>query len=224
MALGTLPGLKTGLADLLNRPDISSEALSNFVTLAESQMNRRLRCRKMVSRFYAAVPASSEFVALPDDFIGPLDMMTGGDPMRRLKYLEPDSLANVKAANRFCGGECTKYYSIVGNTLRFLPLPPSDMTVELVYWARVPALTDAAPTNWVLTDHPDVYLYGSAIQACIYLKTDPSTFGTLFLQAISDVNDNDPVPSDAAALRTEVTVCGLGLNGRYGFYSPNFDC
>lgn len=224
MALdGTLAGLKASVADFLNRADLTA-SIPDFIALAESQMSRRLRCRRMVQRFYAVVPASSEFVDLPSDFIGPLDMMTGGTHMRRLKYLEPDSLALIKANTCFSDTECTIYYSIVGNTLRFLPVPPSDMTVELVYWSRVPALTDAAPSNWVLTDNPDIYLYGALTQSAPYLKDDAraTVWGTLFTQAIADCNANDPMPGDTAQMRTELT--SLCLGSRSYAYDINSDC
>ena len=34
------------------------------------------------------------------------------------------------------------------------------------------ALTDLAPTNWLLTKHPDVYLYGALLESAPYTKED----------------------------------------------------
>lgn len=224
MALdGTLPGLVASIADFMLRPDLAP-AIPDFIKLAEAQMTRRLRCRRMVSRFYASVPAGTEYATLPSDFIGPIDLMTGGDPVRRLQYLTPDSLVQMKSHKRFADDQGTIYYSIVGNTLRFLPLPPGDMTVELVYWLRIPALTEANPTNWVLTDHPDIYLYGALTQSAPYLKDDGRTtvWGTLFTQAIADCNANDPMPGDTAQMRTELSAHRLGSSS-YG-YNIYTDC
>jgi hypothetical protein len=42
----------------------------------------------------------------------------------------------------------------------------------LTYWAGVPALSDSATTNWLLTREPGVYLYGALIEASPYLADD----------------------------------------------------
>ena len=48
MALTTYTELKASLADWLNRTDLTA-AIPDFITLAESQMERQLRLRQMMS-------------------------------------------------------------------------------------------------------------------------------------------------------------------------------
>jgi len=36
-------------------------------------------------------------------------------------------------------------------------------------------LSDAAPTNWLLTESPDIYLYATLVQSAPYLKEDERT-------------------------------------------------
>jgi hypothetical protein len=64
------------------------------------------------------------------------------------------------------------FYTISGSNFRFGPIPDADYDVEVVYKAKIPALSDGSPTNWLLTDHPDIYLFASLIEACFYLNDE----------------------------------------------------
>ncbi len=69
-------------------------------------------------------------------------------------------------------------YSVTGSSnlsphlqcVRFWPLPPDDTSyqAEITYKLMVPPLTSGAPTNWLLSVAPDVYLYGTAAHAVIF--------------------------------------------------------
>jgi len=64
------------------------------------------------------------------------------------------------------------HYTIHASDLEFVPPLEEDTPIELTYYARIPELTDDADTNWLLTDWPDIYLYGSLLQASPYLRDD----------------------------------------------------
>jgi hypothetical protein len=63
-------------------------------------------------------------------------------------------------------------YHIQGRSLVLAPPPASASNLTLTYWQRIPALGSTMPTNWLLEQHPDVYLYGSLIQAEAYIAND----------------------------------------------------
>ena len=54
MALSTYSELKTSVADWLNRSDLTS-AVPDFISLAEAQVERRLRTRQMIVRATATI-------------------------------------------------------------------------------------------------------------------------------------------------------------------------
>jgi len=56
---GTYAGLKASVADWLNRADLAA-VVPDFIALAEGQMNRRLRVRRMVAAATAQVSAEYE--------------------------------------------------------------------------------------------------------------------------------------------------------------------
>lgn len=173
MALdGSYDGLKASVADFLNRGDLAS-AIPDFITLAEAQMTRRFAGRlrqglpvprRMIVRADAAIAAGSEYVPAPADFHGPIDFVLGDTLV--LDYLDSTNLAQEKQLARVIGAPC--WYALVGSELQLYPAADQDYAGELTYIARVPALSEASPANWILTDYPDAYLYGALVQSAPY--------------------------------------------------------
>ena len=61
---------------------------------------------------------------------------------------------------------------------------------SLVYYARVPTLSVSNTTNWLLTEAPDVYLYGALVHSAPYLKDDAriQVWEALLAQGINNLN------------------------------------
>ncbi len=118
MALdGTYDGLKASIVDWLMRGDLAAQA-PDFISLAEAQINSRLRVRRMVARASAIV--DSEFCKLPDDFAGPLTIVLpdGTD----LDCLAADALLQAKRRSGLKAGN-PRGYSVVGEQFQFWPAP-----------------------------------------------------------------------------------------------------
>jgi len=165
VALGTYSDLKASVADFLNRSDLTS-VIPDFVTMAEADFNRTLRVREMSVRTQA--PIDSQYVKLPDDFLGMrnIDLMT--DPVTPMTYKNLQNL-DIHRSNDMTGKPI--YYSIVQNNIEFAPAPDGDYTIEIVYYQKVPALADNS-TSWLLDAHPDAYLYGTLQHSAPYLQHD----------------------------------------------------
>jgi hypothetical protein len=230
MALdGSYDGLQASIADFLNRGDLSA-VIPDFITLAEAQMARRLVARagqgmavprRLVQRADASVAQDAEYVAVPSDMLGPLDLMLTAVPPIELDYLDPANLEREKALARWVGAP--KFYTVVGGALQLYPVADQAYDAELVYIARTPALSDAAPTNWILTDYPDAYLYGALVQSAPYLRDDARAdlWGTLFTAALDDMCNADSLPTDRSQLRTAFPA--LARWGRFGAYDITSD-
>ena len=165
MALANYTDLKASVADFLNRSDLTS-VIPDFITMTEAEFNRSLRVREMSVRTQA--PIDSQYVKLPDDFLGMrnIDLMT--DPVTPLEYKNLQNL-DIHRRNDKTGKPI--YYSIVQNNIEFAPAPDGDYTIEIVYYQKVPALADNA-TSWLLDAHPDAYLYGTLMHSAPYLQHD----------------------------------------------------
>lgn len=64
------------------------------------------------------------------------------------------------------------YFSIQGDSFRFAPIPSGGDSAQIQYYAKIPPLALNA-TNWLLTDHPDAYLFGSLLAATANIQDDP---------------------------------------------------
>jgi len=165
MALGTYTELKSSIADFLNRSDLSA-VIPDFITMCEADMNRTLRVREMSVRTRA--PIDSQYVKLPSSFLGMrnIDLLT--DPVTPLSYINLQNL-DIHRSNKTTGKPL--YYSIMQNNIEFAPVPDAEYTLEIIYYQKIPALS-LNPTNWLLDDHPDAYLYGSLMHSAPYLQSD----------------------------------------------------
>lgn len=53
-----------------------------------------------------------------------------------------------------------------------MPPPSSTTTATIEYYSRLQVLSATVTTNWILEDYPDLYLYGSLLQATAYIGDD----------------------------------------------------
>ena len=169
MALANYTDLKASVASWLNRSDLTSQ-IPDFIALAEAQFNRVLRTRQMLVR-NTGYTISSQYTALPSDFLQ-LDNIkiangTGESGLEHLAVNDyTDKLRSFANATGTPG-----YYSIIGGYLAVARIPDVSYTGEMLYFGSIPAMS-ANATNWLLTKHPDLYLYGALLQSAPYLKED----------------------------------------------------
>lgn len=168
MALSNYTELQVSIADFLNRSDLTS-VIPDFVTMCEAELNRSLRVRDMSVRTRA--PINGQYVKLPDDFLGMrnIDLLT--DPVTPLTYKNLQNL-DIHRVSSSTGKPL--YYSIMKDNIEFAPIPDGEYTIEIVYYQKIPALAadSSNGVNWLLTDHPDAYLYGSLMHSAPYLHAD----------------------------------------------------
>lgn len=174
MAIGTYAELQTAAANWLARDDLT-DRIPEFTTLAEAKFNRVLFHPGMEKRSTVDVNPSSdepEFITLPSDFQTMrrvrLSSVTGKP---RLAFLAQTQMADYRySIDNISGQPC--YYSIMGDELELAPTPNEEYTLEMVYRAYIPALSDSNTTNWLLTLAPDLYLYGTLLESAPYIKDD----------------------------------------------------
>ena len=207
MALTTYTELKTSIGDWLNRSDLTT-AIPDFISLAEAQIERTLRTRQMIVRANASFDA--QYGAVPADFLETKSLkLTSTNPQTPLQFLSIDALDNE--ATKYTGSGKPKFFGIVGGQFRLVPLPDSNYTTELTYYAKLSKLSNANTTNWLLTSNPDIYLYGSLLQAAPYLQDDAriQTWATLYERALNDSQTaDDRSASSGGALLTRAKTFG----------------
>ena len=154
MALSNYSELQTSIGDWLKDTSLTS-VIPDFVTLAEARFNRELRVPEMEAVSSASV--STESVALRTGFLEMRSIWLEESPDRPLDYFPPHQLKTTRASAE--AGTPTAY-TIIGTAVYLSPTPSGAHTVNMAYYGRIPALASNS-TNWLLTNHPDIYLAGS---------------------------------------------------------------
>lgn len=188
MAITTYSELQTAVADWLNRSDLTA-TIPNFIALAEAQMNRQIRHRKMQTT--ASLTVSSGYTNLPSDWLENIRFQLNTNPVTPLAYETPEQI--LEDSQKYSSSGQPMFFSVVGTQLQVLPSPDSSYDASLLYYAKIPSLSDSATTNWLLTESPDVYLYATLIQSAPYLKEDErlGTWAGIYQTLISDMKIAD---------------------------------
>lgn len=182
----------TGLVDTVisyafrSGDDEFAAAVPTFIQLAESRINRTLRVAEMETA--ATITLTDGSGDLPADFLEARRLDHGSSPYGSLELVTPDFASDRYGVNP---SGIARQFTIIGTTLKTYPSGTGDLT--LVYYAKVPALTALAPTNWLLTKAPELYLYGSLVEAAPFMMDDARVQGwmTLFLGALKDLRSSD---------------------------------
>jgi hypothetical protein len=163
MSVSTYSDLQSAIASWLARDDLTVDQLGNIISMFEAVANRRLRVRQMETT--ATLTTSSGADDLPADFLAWRSLTWDSDPASQLQYLHPTMLRGWYSSAE-AGIPC--YFTIEGSTLTTRPTG-DDTNFTLRYWQKIPALSTDEPTNWLLTAHPDAYLFGSLVEANAFL-------------------------------------------------------
>ena len=198
MALSTYSELKTSIAGWLNREDADTiAAIPDFIALAEAKIARDVRHWRQEKR--VTTPVNEQYENLPIDWLEMIQIQitTGG----RLQVISAAELQERKEASSVV--QKPKYYRLTSDQIEFYPTPDSSYEVAMQYYARVPALTDVDTTNWILTDYPDIYLYGSLVHAAPYLIDDQrlNVWASLYQSAVDALNQDNTKSRVSGPLR-----------------------
>ena len=176
--------LQSTIADYLNRADLTSQ-IQTFIQFAEADLNTRLRDRQMIVR--AEATSDEEYVQLPSDWLEALNLqLVGGmSPLRYITLDESDIVNSTRALTS------PTFYSLMNGAIELVPPPAHDVDIEMVYYGKIPSLSDAAPSNCLLVKAPDVYLYGALTHAAPFLMDDArmQTFGQIYLARVQSLQD-----------------------------------
>jgi hypothetical protein len=186
MSLDTYDGLKQEIAEYLTRDDLTAK-IPTFITLVEKQVKRRLRRTK--SRI--SVQFNGQAFQIPDTIAEITSVrLVSSQPSRDLPFTigTPEMLAEHRAAYGVAAGR-PRFGAIVGKELLLSPEADQAYDAELIVYAAMTPLGSSVQTNSVLTEAPDVYLFGALKEAEPYLENDDriATWETKYEQALKEL-------------------------------------
>ena len=148
-------------------------------------------------------------VPLPAGYLQMKSIFVQGSPERQLTPVTPESY-NASWMSSTTGKP--RAYLLEGDCIRFGPVPDATYAVQMGYYRKFPALASAAGgATWLMTNKPDVYLYGSLLEAAIYFRFDDDAqfyFG-LYRSAVEGLQSQDVADRySGAVLQQRSGVCG----------------
>jgi hypothetical protein len=185
--LATYSDLQAEVGAWLRRSDLAGE-IPTCIALAEAVMNRELRtCLQLVTQTYEI---NGAFVDKPVGFRMMRSLRLTSGAGRVLEEITPEQMAACKAGQ----GSLTaapRFYTAVGPQLEFWPVPNETYAAIMQFQAGFTPLSDAAPSNWILADHPDAYLFGALANASGYVKNDEraQAFDQVFRRALDEIQE-----------------------------------
>lgn len=191
MSISTYSELQTAITNWLDRDDIASARVQEFITLAETRISRKLRVRGMETRDTSITTSGgTRYYTLPTDFIEARNIQINTNPIKRLKYLTPERMDTQY--NYTQNGE-PEAFTIIGEEIQLAPVPDGTYTLEIAYYQKITALSGSNQTNWLTSNAPDLLLYGSLIEAEAYLLDDPRLplWKSLFDESVREFNTRD---------------------------------
>ena len=150
-------------------------AIPDMIKRAEVKVNRRVRLREMEQLAYATYAAGTtaladRLLALPTGYIELINLRvrpaTGTDDSYvPVRYVDPGRISDYYSTT----SDGTLYYTL-RDQLEFATPVGTDHRVMMHFIKKWDIATDS--TNWLLTNYPDVYLYGALSEAEGFLRND----------------------------------------------------
>lgn len=160
----TFDGLKSWVLQILDRNDLSG-VINKMVRMAENHLRRKILAVNRES--VALLNATGETVNLPADFKQARNVRLLTNPPVTLSQL---GISTLQERYGYSGQPMA--YAVGNGQLILGPIPDGPYNLSLRYLQTIPYLSDTNPTNWLLSNHADVYVYATLVQAEAFIKED----------------------------------------------------
>lgn len=195
MALDNYANLKAAVENWSHRKDVK-DYIDDFIAIAETEFyngvynpdireSLALRVREMEALDTSTTSTSSRFLALPTDYLElrRLDL-TVSSVRKPLQYRTPNQLIILD------GTAAPSYYTIT-DQVEFDITPDDTYSSNMQYFKKFDALDATNNTNDILTNYPNVYLYGALWALFQYARNteEETKYFIKFTQAIESANN-----------------------------------
>jgi hypothetical protein len=202
MALANYSGLQASIANWTHRSDLTP-LIPDFVTMAESRISRDLRLRRQITVGTLNCVAGVATVTIPDDWLEFENLSVEANPSRQLVYVPVEHI-DAKYNSEDSG--IPAVFTIEGSQILLGPKPDSNYVLDSIYYARFPSIITSS-TNWLLTNHPNIYLFACLIEAFLYTQNaeQAAVFTQRYMQGVEQLQQQDDrATHSGSALRVKV--------------------
>ena len=161
--------LKTEAISWLNREGFTElvSQVGTFLDMAQRRVFRKCDLRCLEASYSGT--GTVETIQLPDDFLRTKTLYVGnGSTYREVTGGSYHNLIPLLAGSQ----ACPQKYAINGTVMVLAPVPDQEYTYYLMYYKSLPLLSDANTTNWFTVNCPELLLFGTLVEASLFLKDD----------------------------------------------------
>lgn len=177
--------LQDAVGRWLYRDDLAT-VIPDFITLAETRLNRDLMLRKQETM--ATGTLTDETIAIPAD-LSTLQriVVEANGKDNELVYRAPQD------TTLFSSSDVPRYFTEINQGYIVSPKPAGNYPYRVYYTANFPALSNAVATNWLLTNAPDLYLAAAVLHGWIYLQDEQRVglWETAYQKALAALMEQD---------------------------------
>ena len=171
MALVNYDDLVKSIVSWGHRKDLNG-LIPDFIALAETEMYNnegwQLETRDMET--VSTAPTSGLYLELPPGFEKARSIqLETANGLCDVKFQAPEQLMRQVSPGR------PRFFSVVGNEIEFDRTPDSEYTIQIQYYKKPEPLTEVNQTNSVMTNHPNIYLFGALHQMYLYTQDQEQT-------------------------------------------------
>lgn len=180
MAINTYTLLQAAVKSWINRSDADAK-IPDFITLAEADLNSKVRVRQNMTTSTLTLTGGTSAVSLPSDFLEDIELNYDGsdDPLDKGSFNDIDRARGNSMPSKPIA------YAITGSQIIFNSISDQTYTLTLRYYKKWDIASEDA--NWLLTTHPDAYLFGSVAEAYGWLgDVQGAAYATSKMQAAID--------------------------------------
>lgn len=185
MALATYADLQASVLLWSHRPDLAAN-VPDFVALAETRMGRDLKILQLETTYPFSTVVGQATYPLPANAVSLTRIYwTDTDGQQWPMYEFDASLQDVYSSN------FPRWYAAEAGLITVYPTPSVVKPITMVFREKLPALATVS-TNYVLTNAPNVYLFGTLVELADYCKSDDlQKWEGRYQQAVKTVNKAD---------------------------------
>ena len=144
---------------------------------------------------------------MPTDLVTLEHLQVINSNVRTLLLLKSDEFITEYWYNRTSTG-VPKYYTYFDtSTIYVAPTPSSNLSLELSYKRRLPALSSSNTSNWTSINAADALLYACLIEASVFNRNYnlQDRYTAMYQQAVKAINNeqSNKLSSDNFYMKTE---------------------
>jgi len=173
--------------------DATVAAIPTFITLAEFEIAQEIKTLGQLQVVTATMQAGTPTLQKPARWRKTVSMtltdssgQTQPVLLRKLEYLQNywPNASNTSTPLYYADSDFEHWY--------LAPTPDQAYTFEVLFYERIAPLSSTNQTNWLTQYAPNAMLYGTLLQAMLFLKNDSrAIFQQKYSEAINALKTED---------------------------------